>query len=71
MGASAWDTETCIKRAKDVEERGVDGVFMTGPPLDRPLNDDPQKGISYARKALKADPNFEEAKDFLDAAGEA
>jgi 4-hydroxy-tetrahydrodipicolinate synthase len=45
MGASAWDTETCIKRAKDVEERGADGVFMTGPPLDQPLSDDPQKGI--------------------------
>ncbi|MFQ5860559.1 MAG: dihydrodipicolinate synthase family protein, partial [Dehalococcoidia bacterium] len=35
-GASAWDTETTIKRARDVERIGADGVFMTGPPLDRP-----------------------------------
>jgi len=45
MGASAWDTETAIKRAKDVEERGTDGVFMTGPPLDLPIGNDPEKGI--------------------------
>lgn len=45
MGASAWDTETAIKRAKEVEKMGADVVFMTGPPLTRPLGNDPQKGI--------------------------
>ena len=45
MGASAWDTETAIKRAKEVERMGADIVFMTGPPLTRPLGSDPQKEI--------------------------
>lgn len=45
MGASAWDTETAVKRAKDVEQSGADGVFVTGPPLDRPIPGDPVAGI--------------------------
>ncbi len=45
MGASAWDTETAVMRAKDVEARGTDGVFITGPPLDQPIGNDPEKGI--------------------------
>lgn len=45
MGASAWDTQTAVKRAKDVEARGADGLFMTGPPLDMPPSEDPVTGI--------------------------
>lgn len=45
MGASAWDTETTVKRAKEIEKIGTDGVFMTGPPLDLPLGDNPQRDI--------------------------
>ena len=45
MGASGWDTETAIKRAKDVEKMGADVVFMTGPPLTRPLSSNPQRAI--------------------------
>ena len=43
MGASVWDTETSVKRAKDVQERGVDGVFMTGPPLECHSGGTPRK----------------------------
>ena len=52
MGASAWDTETSVKRAKDVQARGVDGVFMTGPPLDMPLKGNPQKAIAEHFKRI-------------------
>jgi dihydrodipicolinate synthase/N-acetylneuraminate lyase len=45
VGASAWDTETAIKRAKEVEKMGADVVFVTGPPLTRPLGANPQKEI--------------------------
>jgi len=45
VGASAWDTETAIKRAKEVEKMGADVVFLTGPPLTRPLGNHPQKDI--------------------------
>jgi len=45
MGASSWDTETTCERAKDAESRGVDAVFVTGPPLDKPLGSDPQRDI--------------------------
>ncbi len=44
-GASAWDAETAIKRAKDAEQVGVDSVFMTGPPPEHPLGDHPQQNI--------------------------
>lgn len=45
LGASAWDTETAIKRAKEVEKLGADVVFVTGPPLTRPLGNNPQRDI--------------------------
>jgi len=45
MGASAFDTETAIKRAKEVQDAGADAIFMTGPPLDHPLGTDPQNDI--------------------------
>jgi 4-hydroxy-tetrahydrodipicolinate synthase len=45
IGASAWDTETAVKRAKEMEKIGADVVFLTGPPLTRPLGTNPQKNI--------------------------
>jgi len=45
VGASAWDTQTAIKRAREVEKIGADVVFLTGPPLNRPLGPSPQKDI--------------------------
>jgi 4-hydroxy-tetrahydrodipicolinate synthase len=45
IGASAWDTETAVKRAKEVQKLGADIVFVTGPPLTRPLGTNPQKDI--------------------------
>jgi 4-hydroxy-tetrahydrodipicolinate synthase len=45
MGASAFDTETAIKRAKELQDIGVDAIFVTGPPLDHPLGSDPQNDI--------------------------
>jgi dihydrodipicolinate synthase/N-acetylneuraminate lyase len=45
VGASAWDTETAIKRAKEVEKLGADVVFVTGPPTTRPLGTNPPKDI--------------------------
>jgi 4-hydroxy-tetrahydrodipicolinate synthase len=54
MGASAWDTETTIKRAKEIEEVGADGVFMTGPPLDRPLGKNPQAIVDHFKRVSDA-----------------
>ncbi len=45
MGASAFDTETAVKRAKEVQDAGTDAIFMTGPPIDHPLGSDPVNDI--------------------------
>jgi 4-hydroxy-tetrahydrodipicolinate synthase len=47
MGASAWDTATAVKRAKEVEEIGLDAVFMTGPPKDPPYEDNSIESQPY------------------------
>lgn len=47
VGIASWDARTAIKRANDIAHLDVDALFTTGPPLDRPLGDDPERIVDY------------------------
>jgi 4-hydroxy-tetrahydrodipicolinate synthase len=54
VGASAWDTETAVKRAREVEKMGADIIFMTGPPLTRPFGTDSNKIVEHFKRVSDA-----------------
>lgn len=54
VGASAWDTRTAVKRAREAASVGADVVFVTGPPLDRPLGGDASAVIEHFKRVSEA-----------------
>jgi 4-hydroxy-tetrahydrodipicolinate synthase len=54
VGAQGWDTDTCVKRAKDVEKLGVDVVFITGPPLTKPLSGNNKDIVEHFKRVSEA-----------------
>ena len=54
VGAQGWDTETCIKRAKEVEKLGADVVFLTGPPLTKPISGNPKDIAEHFKRVSDA-----------------
>ncbi len=54
IGAQGWDTETCLKRAKEIEKMGADVVFITGPPTTRPLSGNPKDIVEHFKRVSDA-----------------